>query len=338
MKPFSCHFFAPFFARSLSQHLAQFSGARSGETLGGLDLGASFTNVPGGTAYWVFRDVTGNYNYARGRVPIDIKKANPTTTGISGYTGTYDGDAHGASGFVTGVKGETLGGLDLGASFTNVPGGTANWIFTDVTGNYNNASGSVGIAVGKAPLSVTANNQTKTFGDVFTFLGTEFTSAGLVNVETIGTVTLASAGAAADAPVAGSPYSITPSAATGGTFDASNYTITYNPGLLTVTPAPPVTTPAADTTAQMSLLESPRAPLPDQTDMANYQVNTFTPPIGPAYVYFYQPPTPYDMAAFDAMTLSAGDLQFLNGVIGLMGHEGLMPGGLDERRRTPGVS
>ena len=35
-----------------------------------------------------------------------------------------------------------LAGLDLGASFTNVPGGTANWTFTDVTGNYNNKSGS----------------------------------------------------------------------------------------------------------------------------------------------------------------------------------------------------
>ena len=42
----------------------------------------------------------------------------------------------------TGIDGVTLlAGLDLGASFTNVPGGTANWTFTDVTGNYNNISG-----------------------------------------------------------------------------------------------------------------------------------------------------------------------------------------------------
>ncbi|CAA9358363.1 MAG: filamentous haemagglutinin family outer membrane protein, partial [uncultured Chloroflexia bacterium] len=40
-----------------------------------------------------------------------------------------------------------LSGLNLGASFTNVPGGTANWTFTDATGNYNNATGSVGIVI-----------------------------------------------------------------------------------------------------------------------------------------------------------------------------------------------
>ena len=45
-------------------------------------------------------------------------------------------------GTATGVDGATCSaGLDLGASFTNVPGGTANWTFTDVTGNYNNTSG-----------------------------------------------------------------------------------------------------------------------------------------------------------------------------------------------------
>jgi hypothetical protein len=70
--------------------------------------------------------------------------------------------------------------------------------------------------------------------------------------------------------------------------------------------------------------------------MTTYQVNTFTPQVGP--VYFYQPPTPYDMAAFDTMMLGAQDLQFLNGFISLMGHEGLMPGLDERRRRLPGVS
>jgi hypothetical protein len=40
-----------------------------------------------------------------------------------------------------------LAGLNLGSSFTNVPGGTANWTFTDVTGNYNNKSGSVALVI-----------------------------------------------------------------------------------------------------------------------------------------------------------------------------------------------
>jgi hypothetical protein len=120
-----------------------------GETLAGLDLGSSFTNVPGGTANWTFTDVTGNYNDKSGSVAIVISKADPSCT-ITGYTGVYDGDPHGASGSCLGVKGETLAGLDLGSSFTNVPGGTANWTFTDVTGNYNDKSGSVAIVISKA--------------------------------------------------------------------------------------------------------------------------------------------------------------------------------------------
>ena len=56
------------------------------------------------------------------------------------------------------------------------------------------------------------------------------------NGETVGSVTETSPGTAATASVAGSPYAITPaSAATGGTFTPSNYTITYVNGALTVT-------------------------------------------------------------------------------------------------------
>jgi hypothetical protein len=69
---------------------------------------------------------------------------------------------------------------------------------------------------------------------------TLFTSVGLQNEETIGSVTLAVSGngGAATASVAGSPYTIMPSAATGGTFMAGNYMISYANGLLTVMEAP----------------------------------------------------------------------------------------------------
>ena len=46
-----------------------------------------------------------------------------------------------------GVMGETLAGLDLGASFTDVPGGDADWTFTDVTGNYSDDAGTVAIVI-----------------------------------------------------------------------------------------------------------------------------------------------------------------------------------------------
>jgi hypothetical protein len=146
-----------------------------GETLSGLDLGASFTNVPGGTASWTFTDVTGNYNNASGSAAIVISKANATVD-VSGYTGGYDGLAHGASGTATGVGGAPLSGLDLGASFTNVPGGTASWTFTDATGNYNNASGSAPIVIAKASSATTVTFE----AGPHVFRGTAFTATGAV--------------------------------------------------------------------------------------------------------------------------------------------------------------
>src|SRR6185436_10067494 len=87
--------------------------------LAGLDLGATFTNVPGGTANWTFSGGT-NYNDASGSVAIVINKADATIS-VVGFTGVYDGNAHGASGTATGVGGANLNAsLNLGATFTNV--------------------------------------------------------------------------------------------------------------------------------------------------------------------------------------------------------------------------
>ena len=83
----------------------------------------------------------------------EIGKTNATIT-VTGFTGPYDGIAHGATGTATGAGGEVLTGLDLGASFTEVPGGTANWTFTDVTGNYNNASGTASIIISTAGATI----------------------------------------------------------------------------------------------------------------------------------------------------------------------------------------
>jgi hypothetical protein len=118
-----------------------------------LDLGSKFTDVPGGTAHWTFSGDT-NYKDAEGDVNINITKANATID-VKGYTGTYDGDAHGATGTATGVKDEDLSGLlDVGDSFTNAPGGTATWSFAGNT-NYNSDSGSVQIVINKATPQIT---------------------------------------------------------------------------------------------------------------------------------------------------------------------------------------
>ncbi len=90
-----------------------------------------------------------------------------------------------------------------------------------------------------AQLTITANNQTKVYGNNFSFAGTEFKSAGLVNGDLVTNVALSSAGSAATASVGASPYAITASTPTGTNgFVASNYNISYVNGSLAVTPAP----------------------------------------------------------------------------------------------------
>jgi Kelch motif/Galactose oxidase, central domain len=124
------------------------TGVKSEDLSGLLSLGDSFTDAPGGTATWTFAGNT-NYNAKSGSVNVVINKADATVT-VTGYTGVYDGYAHGATGSATGVKGEDLSALlSLGASFTNVPGGTANWSFAGNT-NYNSTSGSVAIVLSRA--------------------------------------------------------------------------------------------------------------------------------------------------------------------------------------------
>jgi hypothetical protein len=121
----------------------------------GLSLGATFTNVPGGTANWSFSGGT-NYNDLSGTAAIVINKANAAVT-VNGYTGTYDGAAHGATGSAIGVGGANLNaGLNLGATFTNVPGGTANWSFSGGM-NYNDKSGAVAIVINRANATISVS-------------------------------------------------------------------------------------------------------------------------------------------------------------------------------------
>ncbi len=95
--------------------------------------------------------------------------------------------------------------------------------------------------INKAPLTITANSPNKVYGATQSTPvsgSTLFSSSGLQNGETIGSVTLSyGAGAIAASDPVGSTSVITPSAATGGTFTASNYAISYIAGTLTVTKA-----------------------------------------------------------------------------------------------------
>jgi filamentous hemagglutinin family protein len=142
---------------------------------------------------------------------------------------------------------ETIGSVDLSSNgvietagvtarpytitASNATGGTFN------ANNYSISYSNGALTVNPAALSITANNASKTYGQTLSFAGTEFISSGLRNSETIGLVALNSNGANATAGVIASPYAITASNATGGTFNANNYSITYNSGALTVKPA-----------------------------------------------------------------------------------------------------
>jgi hypothetical protein len=114
-----------------------------------LNLGTRFTIVPGGTAHWAFTGGT-NYNNQSGDVAIVINKADATVT-VTPYYVTYDGNPHTATGTAIGGGGVVLSRLDLsGTTHTNAGTYIDTWTFTDLTGNYNNASGTVTDVIGKA--------------------------------------------------------------------------------------------------------------------------------------------------------------------------------------------
>jgi hypothetical protein len=126
-----------------------------------LNLGATFTDVPGGTANWSFAGNT-NYKSANGNAAITITQADANIS-VQGYSGVYDGNGHGATGTATGVKGENLSNLlSLGGMFTDVPGGTVNWSFAGNT-NYKSAGGSVSITITQADATINVNGYTGTY-------------------------------------------------------------------------------------------------------------------------------------------------------------------------------
>src|SRR4029453_9032184 len=126
-----------------------------------LHLGASYTNVPGGTAHWTF-DGNTNYKATAGDVNITISQADAVIN-VSGYTGVYDGNAHGATGTAVGVETPVAANLNsllhLGASYTNVPGGTAHWTFDGNT-NYKATAGDVSITISQADAVINVSGYT----------------------------------------------------------------------------------------------------------------------------------------------------------------------------------
>ena len=138
----------------------------------------------------------------------------------------------------TGVSGRVLSAsVDVPEPVTFTP---------DDSTHYSTVATTVALYVSPAPLLITADNQTKPYGSVFSFAGTEFTTTGLIAGDVVTRVALRSAGAAATADASGSPYPITVSAALGS--GLGNYSISYGTGRFTVNRAG-LTITANDATA-----------------------------------------------------------------------------------------
>ncbi|MFZ5524276.1 MAG: beta strand repeat-containing protein [Pseudomonadota bacterium] len=120
----------------------------------------------------------------------------------------------------------SLGTLALG---DGINGGLAS--------NYTFTGGTQTVDIGTAALAMlTANNASKTYGSILTFNGTEFVVSGLQGSDNISSVTLTSAGAVSTADVATYNIDAVPGSEIFSVGSASNYTISYNPGTLTVNP------------------------------------------------------------------------------------------------------
>jgi hypothetical protein len=279
----------------------------SGNCTSGGTNGATIT-INGAGGCTVTASQAGNSNYdAAADVPrsFNVNKAEAVVT-VNGYTGVYDGAAHGATGTATGAKGEDLTSLlNLGASYTNVPGGTAHWtfagdanhnpsagdaqivitqatptitwanpadivygtplgaaqlnashsvaggfVYTPAAGtvlgagahnlhvdftpadtvNYTNASKDVSINVQKAVLTIKADDKSKTYGDANPPL--TYTPSGFVNGDTPATA-YAGAPALSTAP-ANSGAGLYPINAAAGTLASANYSFNFVAGTLTV--------------------------------------------------------------------------------------------------------
>jgi filamentous hemagglutinin family protein len=234
-------------------------GLQNSETIGSVTLastGALNTANVAGSPYNILASnaIGGTFNaanytisYSNGALTVNPAGLNVTANNASktyGQTFTFNGTEFISTGL---QNSETIGSVSLtstGAVNTaNVAGGPYNILASNAIGgtfnaaNYSISYSNGALTVNPANLNVTANNASKIYGQTVTFNGTEFVPTGLQNSETVGSVTLTSAGAINTANVAGSPYTIVPSNAAGGSFTPTNYSITYSNGVLGVNPA-----------------------------------------------------------------------------------------------------
>ncbi|MBL9159095.1 MAG: filamentous hemagglutinin N-terminal domain-containing protein [Verrucomicrobiales bacterium] len=185
----------------------------------------------------------GNYTIGYTAGSLTVGQRDITVTALGGTS------AYGQSPSNPGLSATNLASFDTASALTGLSNSfgidstspintyTLNVAGMLTNGNYNVTATNPGSwSVTPRELTITVNNLSKIYGNTLTFAGTEFTTSGLINNDTVTSATLASAGAVNTASVAGGPYDITGSMAVGTGLE--NYTINYVSGSLTVTPRP----------------------------------------------------------------------------------------------------
>ena len=125
----------------------------SGTSLNGLVINSAHTNAGTYTDSWTYTDPNGNYNSSTGIITDTIAKANASINATP-FSVTYDGNFHTATGVVAGVNGAGLSGLTVSSAHTNAGTYADSWFFSDTTGNYNNASGTITDTIAKANANI----------------------------------------------------------------------------------------------------------------------------------------------------------------------------------------
>ena len=225
-------------------------GTPASATVGGYPIVASAALGVGLSNYTILY-TNGTLNVGKASLGVTARDTNK----VYGSTQAFAGMEFTRSGTL--FNGDTLTNVNLSSGGTlasatagdyPIVAGAAQGVgLTNYTITYTNGT----LTVSNKALTITASNTNKVYGQTVTFAGTEFVGSGLVNSDRVTSVSLTSAGAEATATVAGSPYSIVPSAATGT--GLANYTISYVNGTLTIT--------KAETTGSLSSSGNPSPPL-----------------------------------------------------------------------------
>src|SRR5258708_21430187 len=212
----------------------------------------TLTFTPDDTATYASQSATATINVTAATLTVTADDAsrfygadNPMFT--SQYSGFVNGEGSGIVTMAptcstTADSKSSVGTYDITCSVAVAP----NYTITYVKGK---------LTVNPAVLTITANDQTKAYGTNLTLGSTAFTTSGLVNSDTVASVTLSSAGAAATATVGGSPHTITPIAAVGP--GLGNYTARSVDGQLTGNRAGPFITAKESTKEHRQALTFP---------------------------------------------------------------------------------